>query len=88
MNDGQDLPIFSAVGLRAARCVTKPQKNAWFMIHFDEYSVIPTNYTLIHYTSWDTEALRYRRLEGLCDGDVWTVIVEHNNDATLKHVVN
>ena len=45
---------------------------------------MPTHYTLRHYSSWDTEALRYWRFEGSCDGETWTVIREHNNDATLK----
>ena len=54
------------------------------MIDFGEYRAMSTYYTLRHHSSWDRDALRHLRLERSCDGDVWTVIHEHNNDATFE----
>jgi len=77
-------PAHMVVGRQSVRCVTKPLKHAWVVIDFQNYAVKPTRYTLRHYSSWDTEALRNWRLEGSLDGENWTSIREHNNDESLR----
>jgi len=77
-------PLSSVVGREAKRCVTKPTKNAWVSISFGPYFIRPSHYTLRHYSSWDTEALRNWRLEGSLDREVWTVLREHKKDASLN----
>ena len=47
-------------------------------------TVLLTAYTLRHYSSWDTEALRHWRLEGSADGERWTLLREHVNDESLN----
>ena len=77
-------PAHCVVGRQSVRCVTKPLKHAWIIIDFNDYAIKPTRYTLRHYASWDTEALRNWRLEGSLDGENWTVIREHHNDESLR----
>eukprot|EP01084_Bolivina_argentea_P100315 180137_1 len=77
-------PLSDVVGRAAKRCVTKPLKNAWICIDFLDYAIKPTRYTLRHYASWDTEALRNWRFEGSLDGETWTVLREHHNDESIR----
>lgn len=45
------------------RCVTKSHANAWFCVDLvDKYAAV-AQYTLRHYSSWDTECLRSWRFE-------------------------
>lgn len=77
-------PISSVVGRTAVRCVTQPSPNQWFAVDLLEHSLIPTRYTLRHYSSWDTEALRSWNLEGSNDGSTWVVLRAHQNDRSLE----
>jgi len=77
-------PLISVVGRDMERCVTKPIKNAWVSIQFFNFAIRPTHYTLRHYSSWDTEALRNWRFEGSCDGERWNTIREHVKDQSLN----
>jgi len=77
-------PAHCVVGNQVVRCVTKPLKHAWVVIDFHDYAIKPTRYTLRHYSSWDTEALRNWRIEGSLDGESWTVLREHHNDESLR----
>ena len=61
MHDSQ--PAHALLGREAVRCVTKPQEKSYFIIDFSPRRIRPTHYTLRHYNSWDTEALRNWRLE-------------------------
>ncbi|ETO16421.1 hypothetical protein RFI_20918, partial [Reticulomyxa filosa] len=63
MNDS--VGVEAIVGHDVVRCVTKPVKQAWFEIDFQNYAILATHYTLRHYSSWDTEALRNWKLEVL-----------------------
>jgi len=47
------------------RCATEPKKGTFFAFDFSHLKMflIPTAYTLRHYDSWDTEALRNWKLE-------------------------
>ena len=45
---------------------------------------MPTQYSLRHYWSWDTECLRNWRFEGSLDGVEWTVLKEHVEDMALN----
>ena len=77
-------PAHCVVGRKSVRCVTKSLKHAWIVIDFHDYAIKPSGYTLRHYASWDTEALRNWKLEGSLDGETWTVIRKHNNDESLR----
>jgi len=77
-------PAHMVVGRQSVRCVTKPLKHAWVVVDFQNYAIKPTRYTLRHYSSWDTEALRNWRLEGSLDGENWTTIRQHDNDESLR----
>jgi len=74
----------AVVGKRAVRCVTKPEPGSWVKVDFLDNSVQPTHYTIRHYSSWDTEALRSWRFQGSQDGVSWTTLKTHSNDTSLK----
>eukprot|EP01084_Bolivina_argentea_P256702 432294_1 len=63
--------IHAIVGRTVTRCVTKPLKSSWMMIDFKNFAIAPTHYTLRHYASWDTEALRNWRFEASLDKKKW-----------------
>jgi hypothetical protein len=74
----------AVVGNRAARFSTNPIPNSWVQIDLKGRSVIPTHYSLRHYDSWDTEALRSWVLEGSKDGAAWAALMTHSNDVSLN----
>lgn len=78
------VPVAAIVGRELVRCVTKPEENSWFSIDFLDKKVQPTHYSLRHYSSWDTEALRNWRFEASNDGITWTVLREHVEDQALN----
>ena len=43
--------------------MTLPSRESWFCIDLLKMWVRPTHYTLRHYSSWDTEALRDWKLQ-------------------------
>lgn len=51
-------PATSLCGRSTVRCVSQPQQNMWFQVDLKGKRFVPTHYTLRHYNSWDTEALR------------------------------
>jgi len=53
----------------------------WFSVDLRDKRLRPTHYTLRHYNSWDTEALRNWVFEASNDGQKWAVIKDHVNDA-------
>jgi hypothetical protein len=57
-------PASAIVGRSLCRCVTLPNRESWFVIDLLNVWVRPTAYTLRHYSSWDTEALRDWKLQG------------------------
>jgi len=82
-------PVSAVVGTAVVRCVTKPIPDQWFAIDFGPHALIqPTSYSLRHYSSYASEALRYWRFQGTTDGDPqtahWVTISEHENDASLE----
>ena len=77
-------PLSSLVGPEVVRCVTQPRQGSWIAIDLLDKTVLLTAYTLRHYSSWDTEALRHWRLEGSVDGERWTLLREHVNDESLN----
>jgi len=79
----QSMPVWAACGRTPARCVTEPKKNTWFCFDFGQLFIIPTAYTLRHYDSWDTEAIRDWKLEGSIDGKKWKQLVVHKKDQSL-----
>ena len=76
-------PLSSIVGHEVVRCVTQPRQGSWMCVDLLDKALLLTAYTLRHYSSWDTEALRHWRLEGSADGERWTLLREHTNDDSL-----
>ena len=77
-------PASAIVGTSAVRCVTAPRPNAWFALDFNERSIAPTHYSLRHYSSWDTEALRTWTFEASVDGQNWIILRSHIDDTSLN----
>ena len=84
MSDSQALSAL--VGRISTRCVTKPHQRSWMQINIKDVKIKLTHYTLRHYNSWDTEALRYWNLEGSNDGQSWIPIRQHMDDKALRRV--
>eukprot|EP01083_Nonionella_stella_P306502 1073693_1 len=81
MSDSQ--PLSALVGRTTTRCLTQPQRGAWMCIDLKTVSINLTHYTLKHYATWDSEALRNWNLDGSKDGKSWTLISEHIDDHAL-----
>ena len=47
------------------------------------YQVRVTHYTLQHYATWDSEALRCWDLEASNDGRKWATLMQHKDDPSL-----
>lgn len=77
-------PASAIIGNAVVRCVTAPKINAWFMIDFNMRAIAPSHYSLRHYSSWDTEALRTWTFEASIDGQNWVILSSHVNDASLN----
>ena len=76
--------ITSFVGRETVRCCTKSEKNSDMTIDLKKVRMNVTKYTLRHYISWDTEALRYWNLEGSVDEVNWVILKSHIGDASLN----
>eukprot|EP01006_Ploeotia_vitrea_P049935 TRINITY_DN67395_c8_g1_i1.p1 TRINITY_DN67395_c8_g1~~TRINITY_DN67395_c8_g1_i1.p1 ORF type:complete len:1605 (+),score=973.64 TRINITY_DN67395_c8_g1_i1:233-5047(+) len=81
----QSMPAWAAAGRECVRCVTVPKKGTWFEFDLKGLYVIPTAYTLRHYSSWDTEALTQWKFEGSIDGKKWKTLTQHKKDKSLTH---
>jgi hypothetical protein len=77
-------PKSAIVGREAVRCVSQPNQDQWFVIDFLERRIVPSKYTLRHYSSYDTEALRNWNLEGSTDGTNWVCLRAHRDDLSLQ----
>ena len=82
MSDSQ--PITHLVGRTSVRCLTKAYQNSWMKVNLEDIKIKLSHYTLRHYSSWDTGALRHWNLEGSNDGYNWTVIRQHVDDRSLR----
>jgi len=76
-------PISAAVGHEVVRCVTKPERNAWFVFDLCDFQLCPTHYMLRHYSSWDTECVRNWVFEGSNDGVTFEPLSTHAKDGSL-----
>ncbi len=73
------------VGRSAARSLTTDAINSWFQLDMLEHRVAPTAYTMRHYSSQNTHALRTWVLEASNDPKRWWhVLSTHNNDQALN----
>ena len=74
-SDKDSKPLYSILGRDNVRCLTdeKPEQS-WIIIDFGKVQICPNKYTLKHYVSWDSEALRSWDFEGSVDGITWTLI--------------
>ena len=77
-------PIDTLVGRGLVRLSSKPLPNSWMQVDFGRARVVAKRYTLRHYSSWDTEALRNWEFQASNDGASWTTLRKHTNDTTLK----
>ncbi len=76
-------PIQYVVGRESVRAVNDYDENGYIIIDFQSIKIKPRAYTLRHYSSWDTEALRNWNLEGSNNGIDWHLIKRHINDESL-----
>jgi len=76
-------PAWAILGREPIRCVTKPMKGGYFVIDLVKLWVKPTAYTLRHYSSYDTEALRDWKFQGSNDGKKWSKLLSHKKDTSL-----
>ena len=65
------------------RCVSLPQPKQWFCVDLRDKRIAPTHYTLRHYDTYDSEALRTWQLQGSNDGVTWDILRQHFNDKGL-----
>jgi len=77
------VPATAICGREVVRCVSMPKPNMWFSVDLKDLRLCPTHYSLRHYSTWDTEALRSWRFEATVDGHSWTILSEHSNDKSL-----
>lgn len=76
-------PVMAAAGRAAVRCLSTAKPNSFFTFDFLDCGVIPTHYSLRHYSSWDVEALRFWNFEGF-NGKEWKILNRHVNDTFLN----
>eukprot|EP01084_Bolivina_argentea_P138665 244081_1 len=90
--DKDSKPCNVIVGGKAVNCVTKSQKFSWFMIEFGDIrgdiKVIPTHYSLKHYSTSSDNCLRNWCLQGSNDSHdgefgTWITLTRHINDQSL-----
>lgn len=62
--------------------LTSASQNSWICFDFLDRAIVPTHYTLRHYTQ-ASYALRNWVLEGSTDGEEWTLLRTHTNDTSL-----
>eukprot|EP01083_Nonionella_stella_P224105 798025_1 len=79
-------PATVIAGRQSSRCVTQPLEHSWFSIDLINKFCAPTHYSLKHYVTWDTEALRNWVLEASLDGRSWTQLRHHRNDSTIVRI--
>ncbi|ETO08686.1 hypothetical protein RFI_28701 [Reticulomyxa filosa] len=60
------------------------QLKSWISIDLKDTKMYLSHYTLRHYNSWDTEALRFLVLEGSDDGVAWIPLRQHAGDKALR----
>ncbi|ETN98493.1 E3 ubiquitin-protein ligase HECTD1, partial [Reticulomyxa filosa] len=77
-------PLSALCGRASVRCVTKPHQKSWMSIDLKDIKMRLSHYTLRHYNSWDTEALRFWVLEGSDDGVAWIPLRQHADDKALR----
>ena len=77
-------PASAIVGREVVRCVTQPNRESWFCVDLLTLYVRPTAYTLRHYDSYDSEALRDWKLQGSNDGAKWVKLLSHKKDEHLQ----
>jgi len=58
--------------------------SSWFCIDLQQWSVIPTSYTLRHGGNYTADSLRNWDLQGSVDGTLWTTLRRHHKDDSLS----
>lgn len=76
-------PISFSIGREATRVVTKPIANAWIQISFSGIEVSPSHYSLRHFSSSNSDALRNWIFQGSVDGITWISLSAHSKDESL-----
>ncbi|MES1920001.1 E3 ubiquitin-protein ligase HTD1 [Bonamia ostreae] len=70
-------------GREIIRCVTLNEESAWFALSFTNCRIKPSKYSLRHYSTYHTEALRNWCLQGSEDGQTWITLRKHVEDKKL-----
>jgi hypothetical protein len=58
------VPLSAVVGRETVRCVTSSKPNSFFVVDLLDRRVLPSHYTLRHYSSWHSECVRHWTLSG------------------------
>eukprot|EP01124_Arcella_intermedia_P004022 TRINITY_DN12271_c0_g1_i1.p1 TRINITY_DN12271_c0_g1~~TRINITY_DN12271_c0_g1_i1.p1 ORF type:complete len:238 (-),score=45.68 TRINITY_DN12271_c0_g1_i1:11-724(-) len=58
--------------------------SSWFCIDLQQWSVLPTSYTLRHGGNYVADSLRNWDLQGSVDGTSWTTLRRHHKDDSLN----
>ena len=82
----QGAALDAIVGRSVVRCVTKNIPNSWIAVEIEGQKIAPTKYTLRHYSSWDTEALRCWIFEASNDGISWHTLRTHDKDTVCSQL--
>eukprot|EP00494_Astrolonche_serrata_P023261 UN23519 len=77
-------PVKKLLDREIIRVVTKADPYQNLVIKLVGKKAKMSKYSLRHYSSWDTEALRSWKIEGTNDNSCWTLISKHTQDMTLK----
>jgi hypothetical protein len=77
-------PLKCFIGRSPGRGVLVDRLNSWFCVDFLGFSVVPTHYTLRHYSSKDSHSLRTWQLQGSNDFFNWNTLFDHIDDDSLQ----
>jgi hypothetical protein len=80
-SDSDRLSVF--VGRDEQRGVVDNVEGGWFTVDFLLHAILPTHYSLRHYNSKDSHALRSWRFEASNNGHHWDCLREHKIDTGM-----
>ena len=71
-------------GRESGRLLTKNEEGSWFQLYFGkDKRIVPSAYTLRHYSSYHQECVRNWRFVASNNGSEWETLSEHKNDTSI-----
>uniref|UniRef100_A0A0A9Y1K8 E3 ubiquitin-protein ligase HECTD1 n=1 Tax=Lygus hesperus TaxID=30085 RepID=A0A0A9Y1K8_LYGHE len=77
------LPVTAILANNPTRCILDQCSEPQFTVDLRSFHVYPTHYSLRHYSTHDSEALRNWKLQGSNDARVWVTLSAHYFDTSL-----